>query len=763
MVASSKRNDTEVAGLTMTAPSFLSPAQERLWFLEQINPGDASLNITRAVIVSGVLDRDLLQRSLQHVVARHELLRTTFATTQLSAGTDSRPVQIVADSRSLGVEFVDISLEQERDITLQRLLREEAQYRFDLSLGPLIRATLIKTSGQSHVLIMVAHRIIADKESLNILFRELFWIYAAGPRAAATVLPPLTLQYSDYATRQLNVLQSEAARAAIDYWRETLEGAPAAIELPSYRLRPPVRSSAAAVVSNRLDEQLVSSLRALSDSKHVTLRTILLAAFAVLLSRYSAQTDLVIGLEISNRHDERLRNLIGAVFNLLPLRIALSPQERFTELLARLHALALEAEAQAFIPFEKLLDELDVERSLSRPPLVQVTFNLRAEDELTIEAGPVAIQSFDFATGFNDFELTLNVVEQLDGLKCGFGYNSEIYNSTMIEAMSDHFRVLLEAIAAEPNQQVSRLPVLTVQEQHRLCVEWNDTETDFSSEPLTPSLFELQVSKTPHSTAVISGDEHIDYGCLNRRANQLAHHLRSLGVSLDSRVGICVERGIEMAIAVLAVLKAGGAYVPLDPAYPAERLSFMLDDADIRVLLTDEQSAQRLPEDGEVVRINLDAQSFADQPDRDLQLQIHEDNLGYVIYTSGSTGQPKGVAMTHRALRNMLCWQTRQNAGPYRTLQFASLSFDVSFQEMLSTWCSGGTLILISEETRKDTRALLRVIEGEQIQQLFVPFVFLQHLAEIISDGEKFPAHVRRVITAGEQLEITPQIARLFS
>lgn len=495
----------------------------------------------------------------------------------------------------------------------------------------------------------------------------------------------------------------------------------------------------------------------------MTLRTTLLAAFAVLLGRYSGQTDLVLGVHESNRLDEDVQNLIGAVSNLLPLRINLSPSEPFTELLARLQAKALDAEARALIPFAKLLDELDVERSLGRPPLVQVTFNLHAEDELTIAAGSLTIKAFDFDFGFNDFELTLDIVEQADGLECRFGYNSEIYNSTMIEEMSGHFGVLLEAIASEPNRQISRLPLLSAQEQHRLCVEWNDTRTDFSSEPLTPSLFEFQVVKTPQSTAVVFGDERIDYAALNRRANQLAPHLRSLGVSLDSRVGICSERGIEMAVAVLAVLKAGGAYAPLDPAYPTERLSFMLNDADIRVLLTDERSAQRLPADNKVLRINLDAHSFDDQPDCDLQLKIHDDNLGYVIYTSGSTGQPKGVAMTHRALRNLLCWQTRQNGGPYRTLQFASLSFDISFQEMLSTWCSGGTLILISEETRKDTRALLRVIEREQIQQIFLPFVFLQHLAEIINDGDRFPAHVRRITTAGEQLEITSQIARLFS
>ncbi|HJP93404.1 MAG TPA: amino acid adenylation domain-containing protein [Pyrinomonadaceae bacterium] len=741
MVAISKRNNIGVAA----APAFLSPAQERLWFLDQIDPGNASLNIARAVTISGALDRDLLQRSLNQVVARHESLRTTFATTQLYAGVDSRPVQIVADSRNVCIELVDLTISV-----------EQARHSFDLSLGPLIRATLMKTSDQSHTLLIVAHRIIADEESLNILFRELFQIYATG------TLPSLTLQYSKYAARQLNVLESDAARAAINYWRETLESAPAAIELPTYRLRPHLRTSAGATVSTRLSEKLVSSLRAMTDRQGVPLSTTLLAAFAVLLARYSRQTDLVVGLAVSNRQDEDVRNLIGAVSNLLPLRIDLSPQEPFSEFLARLRTKELDASERGFIPFEKLLEELNVERSLSRPPLVQVTFNLRSEHE-TVHAGPLTIQTFDFDPGVNNFELTLDIVESADALECRFGYNSDIYDATTIESMSSHFKVLLGAIASEPDRQISMLPLLSVEEQHRLCVEWNDTKTDFRSELLTPSMFELQVAKTPHYTAVVFGDQRIDYSQLNRRANQLAHHLRSLGVGLDSRVGICIERGIGMAVAVLAVLKAGGAYVPLDPAYPAERLRFMLDDADIRVLLTDEQSARMLPANNRVLRINVDAHSFADQRDDNLQVRIHDDNLGYVIYTSGSTGQPKGVAMTHRALRNVLSWQTQQNGGPYRTLQFASLSFDVSFQEMLSTWCSGGTLILITEETRKDTRALLHVIDREQIQQLFLPFVFLQHLAEVIDDGEQLPVHLRSIITAGEQLEITPQIGWLFS
>jgi hypothetical protein len=381
MVTASKSSDPGPAGGTTGGASFLSPAQERLWFLDQIKPGDASLNIARAVSINGVLDRELLQQCLRQVVSRHESLRTTFATTQLYAGVDSRPVQLVADTANVDIEVVSSEASKLRD-----LLSEKAQHSFDLSLGPLIRATLINFGEQSHVLLIVAHRIIADDESLKILFRELFQTYDTGTNATAPLL-----QYRDYATRQLTVLQSDAARTAIEYWRDSLAGAPTAIELPSYQLKPGWRSAAGATVTTRLNETVVSSLRALSKSQPVTLRTTLLGAFAVLLSRYSRQNDLVVGLEISNRHDEEVQNLIGAVSNLLPLRIDLSPHEKFTSLIARLQSTVLDGEARAFIPFEKLLDELNVERNLNRPPLVQVTVTYRAEDDIKLDAGPLAI------------------------------------------------------------------------------------------------------------------------------------------------------------------------------------------------------------------------------------------------------------------------------------------------------------------------------------------------------------------------------------
>jgi hypothetical protein len=491
MVATSKTDNPGIAAGTAAAAPPLSPAQERLWFLDQINPGDASLNIARAVSIEGVLDRDRLERCLNQIVQRHESLRTTFATTQLYAGIDSKPVQIVADAVTIPINFVE-----EVDLNLPRLLREKAQHRFDLSLGPLIHATLIKLAEQSHILLIVAHRIIADEESLRILFRELFRMYAG------TDLSPLSLQYSDYAARQLNALGSEAARAAIDYWRETLQGAPPALELPGYHLQTGLRTSAGATVPTRLNDTLASSLRTFSENEQVPLCTTLLAAFMVLLSHYSGQKDLVVGLETANRHDEELRNLIGAIANLLPLTIDLASQEPFTHVLARLQAITIDAGARS-LPFEKLLDELNVERSLSRPPLVQITFNHRAADHTTLQADSLTIEEFDFDTGVNNFELTLDVVERVDSIDCRFSYNAEIYSAAMIERMAKHFQTLLEAIVAEPEQRIGELPLLTASEREQVLMGWNQTAVSFPEKQSIQQLFEEQVTRTPKAVAVV--------------------------------------------------------------------------------------------------------------------------------------------------------------------------------------------------------------------------------------------------------------------
>src|SRR5215212_6989644 len=692
MVATRKSSNPETAGGTSAAAPFLSPAQERLWFLDQINPGDASFNIARAVSIDGVLDRDLLQRCLRQIVSRHESLRTTFATTQLYAGVDSRPVQLVADSTNVCIELMDAS---SKVADVRRLLRDKAQQSFDLSLGPLIRATIIEETEQSHVFLIVAHRIIADDESLKVLLRELFRNYAMGAN-----LPPLPLQYRDYARRQLNALESDAARTAIEYWRENLAGAPAAIELPSYQLGSGLRTSAAATVSIQLNAPLVSSLRTLSESEQVTLRTTLLGAFVVLLSRCSRQNNLVVGLEISNRHDEELQNLIGAVSNLLPLRIDLSPHETFTGVMAQLDLILLDASERAFIPFEKLLDELNVERNLNRPPLVQVTFNHRAEDELKLEAGPITTEEFDLDTGFNNFELTLEVVERSEDLECRFGYNTEIYSHAAIERMAEQFEVLLEAIVAEPETRIGELPLLPRREREQVLVGWNQTAVAYPAKQSIQQLFEEQVARTAKAVAVMDEHRSLTYEELEQRANRLARRLRSEGVGPESFVAVCLERSTELLVALLGILKAGAAYVPLDPSYPQPRLQFMLEDSAAEVVLTEQPLAARLPRhNGKQICLDQEREQLAGESSERLPSPGLPQSLAYVIYTSGSTGRPKGVAIEHHSTVTLLQWAQTvySRADLAGVLASTSICFDLSVYELFLPLSVGGTVVIAAD------------------------------------------------------------------
>ena len=735
-------NPRPVGSATAIAP-FLSPAQERLWFLEQINPGDLSLNIARAVTIKSVLDRDLLRQCLRQIVSHHESLRTTFATTQLYAGVDSRPVQLVGDAADICIEFVDIGNDAN---DLRHLLREKSRRSFDLSLGPLIRATLVNVAEQSHVLLIVAHRIIADDESLKILLRELFRTYAAGSNP--TVLRPLPLQYCDYATRQLNLMESNAARTAIEYWRQTLAGAPAAIELPSYRLKPGLHTGAGAITT-RLNKTLVSSLRALSDGQQVSLRTTLLGAFAVLLSRYGSHNDLVVGLEISNRQDQEVQNLIGPVANLLPLRIDPSPHETFAALATRLQVTVLDGEARAFIPFEKLLDELNVERNLNRPPLVQVTFSHRDADDLRFEAGPIAIEEFEFDTGFNNFELTLEVVERAEELECRFGYDAEIYSHVMIERMAEHFKVLLSALVAEPEKRIGALPLLTAREREQVLVHWNQTAVDYPPKQSIQQLFEEQVARTPKAVAVVDQRYSLTYEELERRANQLARRLRREGVGPESLIAVCLERTTELLVALLGILKSGGAYVPLDPSYPQPRLQFMLEDSAAAVVLTEQKLTARLPRhSAKQICLDEEREQLSAENDERLPSLNLPQSLAYVIYTSGSTGRPKGVAIAHHSTVTLLQWAQTvySRADLANVLASTSVCFDLSVYELFLPLSVGGRVVIAADA--------LQLASGEGQTELTLINTVPSAIAELLR-LKGIPESVRVVNLAGEPLPQT--------
>jgi amino acid adenylation domain-containing protein len=500
----------------------------------------------------------------------------------------------------------------------------------------------------------------------------------------------------------------------------------------------------------------------------------LLAAFQTLLYRYSGQEDIVVGSPIANRNRAEIEGLIGFFVNTLVLRTNFDGNPTFKELLARVREMALGAYAHQDLPFEKLVEELQPQRSLSHSPLFQVMFVLQNAPSTALKFEGLSVSPVRVGGNTAKFDLTLSMHEAVEGLRGSLEYNTDLFDDATITRMLDNFQVLVQGIVANPEQRLSNLPLLTEAEKRRLLVEWNDTKADYPRDLCIHELFEAQVERSPEAVAVVfpaagsgPGEAHqLSYRELNQRANQLGRCLKKLGVGPETLVGICMERSLEMVVGLLGILKAGAAYVPLDPEYPKERLRFMLEDTKARELLTQERLITYLPEaSARVVCLDRDWEGIAHESDDNLNNGSTPENLAYVMYTSGSTGNPKGVAISHYSLCNLLSWQLHNFANPIqaRTLQFASLSFDVSFQEIFATWCSGGTLVLIPEELRRDPVGLLHCLQDQSVERLLLPFIALQQLAEIADQGGAATASLREIITAGEQLRITPPIVTLFT
>jgi len=504
----------------------------------------------------------------------------------------------------------------------------------------------------------------------------------------------------------------------------------------------------------------------------------LLAVFQTLLHRYSGQTDIVIGTPVAGRSRREFESLIGFFLNTLVLRVDLSGNPTFIEALARVREMCLGALSHQELPFEKLVQELQPERSLSYSPLFQMMFAFQNTPRFAPQLSGVIVEQLEVATGIGRFDLYCFMEEEDGRFNGAFNYNTHLFNTDTIERMIKHFETLLEAAVVDPYQRISDLPILTHDERHQLLIEWNDTRRDYPKDKCIHGLFEEQVEGSPDAVAVVLEDQQLTYKELNSRANQLAHYLQRLGVGPESLVAICLDRSIDMIVGLLGILKAGGAYVPLDPSYPKERLGFMLEDTEAGVVLTQKSSVEdrgwrmedsdsrssilnsRLKE----VYLDSDWEVISRESTENLSTGVSPENLAYVIYTSGSTGKPKGVAMTHRPLCNLISWQLQEfSFGGARTLQFASLSFDVSFQEMFSTWCSGGTLVLIPEELHRDPVELLQCLEKQAVERLFLPVVALQQLADTVDQEKIAKLRVREIITAGEQLRVTASIVNLVT
>jgi amino acid adenylation domain-containing protein len=724
----------------------LSYAQQRLWFLDQLEPNSSFYNIPAAVRLRGRLDLTALEQSFREVIRRHEALRTTFA---VLAGV---PVQRIDTAPEFSLAVLDLSRVDEAEA--RRVAAEESQRPFDLSTGPLLRASVLRLSEQEHVLLCTMHHIISDGWSMGVLIKELTTLYEAYATGQQSPLPELEIQYADYAHWQREWLRGEVLEKQLSYWKQQLAGAPAVLELPADYPRPAVQSFRGAHQSLTLSAELSNGLKALSQREGVTLFMTLLAAFETLLSRYSGQQEIVIGTPIAGRNRAETENLIGFFINTLVLRTDLSGNPGFEELLRRVREVTLGAYAHQEVPFEKLVEELQPERDMSRTPLFQVMLvlqNATATEVVKIEG--LEVSGVGGESGTAKFDLTLSVSETGDGrLQALWEYNTDLFKSDTIGRMMDHFEVLLGAVVANPEQQLSKLKLLSDEEQEQILVHWNSTAVEYPRGKCLHQLFEEQVERTPGAVAVVYEGDQLTYNELNVKAQRLANHLKILGVGPESLVGLCVERSLEMMVGLLGILKAGGAYVPIDPSYPAQRLSFMLADAQVRVLLTQQRLVPSLPEH-EATVVCLDGDWKAEASTHgDAECRVTADNLAYMIYTSGSTGQPKGAMTTHAAICNRLLWM-QEAFGLDATdtvLQKTPISFDVSVWELFWPLLTGARLVVARPGGHQENGYLVQLMAEQKVTTVhFVPSM-LQAFVEEKRLGSC--ERLRRVICSGEAL-----------
>lgn len=693
-------------------------AQQRLWFVDQLDPNSSLYNILETVGISGPLNVSILHRAIEEIVARHEALRTTFTSVNGS------PMQVIVPTGELALPVVDLTglSEAEREEKALQLAREEAEQPFDLVRGPLLRTKLLRLAEEQHVMLLVTHHIVFDGWSTGVFFRELAVLYEVFSVGKPSPLPGLPIQYADYAVWQREQLTGEAYAKQLAYWKEQLKGAPAVLHLPADRPRPAAQSFRGAHQYMPLPKDLAESLGALAQREGVTLFMLLLAAFQTLLARYTAQDEIMVGSASAGRSQLATENLIGCFINTLVLRTDVSGDPSFRELLRRVREVTLEAYAHQDVPFEKLVEELQPERSLSYSPLFQVLFMLQNAPRQALEpAGQtLTLNALTVDNGTSKFDLKLEIVGKADGLSCLCEYSTALFDASTIRQMMGHLEVLLASVVANPDERISRLPLLTAAERHQLLVAWNNTQSDIPRDKCIHELFEAQVEQTPETVAVVFEDKQVTYSELNRRANQLAHRLRALGVRPEVRVGILIERSLEMVVGLLGILKAGGTYVPLDPSYPKERVAFMLEDAAVAVLVTQAGLVESIQaHHTQVVRLDADWKAIAEESTENPASGVTPENLAYVIYTSGSTGRPKGVQIAHNAVVNFLTAVRRQPGLTAQDVLLAitTLSFDIAGLELYLPLSVGARVVVASRDVATDGTRLQELLAGVTVMQ----------------------------------------------
>ncbi|MEH2381685.1 MAG: amino acid adenylation domain-containing protein [Nostoc sp.] len=736
-------------------------AQQRLWFLDQLIPGNAIYNVPTVIRLTGSLKLAALEQTFNEIVRRHETLRTTFIVL------DGQPLQAIAPSLTIPISVLDLQQlsADKQEVKAKSIITAEIEHPFDLSSGPLLRVILLVLSETEHILLLNMHHIICDDWSMGVLIRELGTLYAAFAHNQPSPLLELPLQYADFAHWQREWLQGEVLQTQLAYWREQLNGI-SILHLPTDKPRPAIQSYRGATQFLELPKKLIDALEKLSQQEGVTLFMTLGAAFQTLLSRYTHQEDIALGSPIANRNRSEIEGIIGFFVNSLVLRSNLSGNPTFRELLGRVREVTLGAYSHQDLPFEKLVEELHPERNLSHHPLFQVVFGFQNAPMSALEL-PGLVPSFmniDLKKTRFDLELHLwkcsedfrslwgGNWEYSEGLRGVIVYNTDLFEQATIKQMVEHFKTLLSAIVANPEERITNLPLLSEVELHQVLVEWNNTQVDYPQDKCIHQLFEEKVQQYPDSIAVNFANKQLTYQELNTCSNKLAHHLQKIGVGSEVLVGICISQSIEMIIGLLGILKAGGAYVPLDASYPEERLNFMLEDAQVSVLLTQENLLKHFEGfSNPIISIDKDWKIITQEKEDNLKSDLNSDNLAYIIYTSGSTGKPKGVAVPHKAVNRLVCNTNYIKFSPSDQIaQASNTSFDGATFEIWGALLNGAQLVGISKDVTLSPHQLALQLREKGINILFLTTALFQQIAR---DVPQAFATLKYLLFGGETVD----------
>ncbi|MEJ7558100.1 MAG: non-ribosomal peptide synthase/polyketide synthase [Pedobacter sp.] len=733
----------------------LSFSQERLWFIDQLG-GSQQYHIPAVLRLQGNLNIRALEHALKGCIERHEILRTVV---RQEEGQGYQYIQSAPEWQLAKTKGDNLTHEQ-----LEAHIREQVTAPFNLSSDYMLRAELISQAAEEHLLVVTMHHIASDGWSRSVLVKEVAELYRSYVEGRPAGLAHLPVQYADYAIWQRSHLQGRILEKKLDYWKNKLSGV-SPLQLPTDYSRPALQGRAGAMYHFQLDISLSSQLKDLSLSSGATLYMTLLSAFKVLLYRYSGQEDICVGSPVAGRSHLEIEGLIGFFVNTLALRSQLNSRMSYLELLESVKATTLEAYNHQEVPFERVVEAVVKDRDQSRSPLFQVMFLLQNTPEVPeLRLGEVALRGEDTGHATSKFDLTFGAQETSDGLQCQVEYSTELYSLETISRMAGHFQRLLTSIVSHPGKAISDHIMLSPAEEKQLLQDFNATEAAYPQAATIVSLFEEQAGRSSGATAVVFEEETLSYEELNERSNQLARYLQKRGAGPETLVPVCLERSLNMIIGVLGILKAGAAYVPIDPEYPIDRISYMLKDSGAGIMLSSGTILKSLPlpEGMEAIDVEAAKEAIAQESTQDLPLAAQPHNLAYVIYTSGSTGKPKGVKMPVSSLVNLLWWQEQQfKTHSRRVLQFASITFDVSFQEIFSTLCFGSELYLIGADRRRDMSEIVKLIEKKAITHLFVPYIVLKNLAEYINQAGYRPVSLQQIIVAGEQLKLTNDIQDL--